>query len=54
MLQKLDQLLELTKGRKPIPCVVVAANDPTILSALKEASALNIITPVLIGNTSLI
>jgi len=45
-----QELIETAKGNAPKKCVVVAAEDKTVLEGVKMAQVLGLIRPVLVGN----
>lgn len=49
MIKKLDQILETLKGNKKVVLSVAAAHDEEVLLAVKSATEMNIITPILVG-----
>jgi len=49
-IKSLNFFIEKAKEIKPKKCAVAAAADDTVLKALYEATKLNIIEPILIGN----
>ena len=49
MIKKLDQMLDVLKGREKVVLSVAAAHDEEVLLAIKSATEMNIITPILVG-----
>lgn len=49
MIKKLDQMLEVLKGSEKVVLSVAAAHDEEVLLAIKSATEMNIITPILVG-----
>ena len=49
MIQKLDQMLDVLKGSEKVVLSVAAAHDEEVLLAIKSATEMNIITPILVG-----
>lgn len=50
MINKLDDILKVVKGNKKVILSVAAAHDEEVLLAIKEATQMEIIKPILIGN----
>ena len=49
MIKKLDQMLDVLKGSEKVVLSVAAAHDEEVLLAIKSATEMNIITPILVG-----
>ena len=49
MIKKLDQMLDVLKGSEIVVLSVAAAHDEEVLLAIKSATEMNIITPILVG-----
>lgn len=49
MIKKLDQMLDVSKGSEKVVLSVAAAHDEEVLLAIKSATEMNIITPILVG-----
>lgn len=49
MIKKLDQMLDVLKGSEKVVLSVAAAHDEEVLLAIKSATKMNIITPILVG-----
>ena len=49
MIKKLDQMLDVLKGSEKVVLSVSAAHDEEVLLAIKSATEMNIITPILVG-----
>ena len=49
MIKKLDQMLDVLKGSEKVILSVAAAHDEEVLLAIKSATEMNIITPILVG-----
>ena len=49
MIKKLDQMLDVLKGSEKVVLSVPAAHDEEVLLAIKSATEMNIITPILVG-----
>lgn len=49
MIKKLDQMLDVLKGSEKVVLSVAAAHDEEVLLAIKSATEINIITPILVG-----
>ena len=49
MIKKLDQMLDVLKGSEEVVLSVAAAHDEEVLLAIKSATEMNIITPILVG-----
>ena len=49
MIKKLDQMLDVLKKKKKVVLSVAAAHDEEVLLAIKSATEMNIITPILVG-----
>ena len=49
MIKKLDQMLDVLKGSEKVVLSVAAAHDEEVLLAIKSATEMNIITPILGG-----
>ena len=49
MIKKLDQMLDVLKGSEKVVLSVAAAHDEEFLLAIKSATEMNIITPILVG-----
>ena len=49
MIKKLDQMLDVLKVSEKVVLSVAAAHDEEVLLAIKSATEMNIITPILVG-----
>ena len=49
MIKKLDQMLDVLKDMDKVVLSVAAAHDEEVLLAIKSATEMNIITPILVG-----
>ena len=49
MIKKLDQMLDVLKGSEKVVLSVAAAHDEEVLLAIKSATEMNVITPILVG-----
>ena len=49
MIKKFDQMLDVLKGSEKVVLSVAAAHDEEVLLAIKSATEMNIITPILVG-----
>ena len=49
MIKKLDQMLDVLKGSEKVVLSVAAAHDEEVLLAIKSATEMNIIKPILVG-----
>ncbi len=49
-MKNFKELVEFAKMKAPRHCVVVCAQDETVLEGIKLAQGLNLITPILVGN----
>ena len=49
MIKKLDQMLDVLKGSEKVVLSVAAAHDEEVLLAIKSATEMNIITPIVVG-----
>ena len=49
MIKKLDQMLDVLKGSEKVVLSVAAAHDEEVLLAIKSATEMNLITPILVG-----
>ena len=49
MIKKLEQMLDVLKGSEKVVLSVAAAHDEEVLLAIKSATEMNIITPILVG-----
>ena len=49
MIKKLDEMLDVLKGSEKVVLSVAAAHDEEVLLAIKSATEMNIITPILVG-----
>ena len=49
MIKKLDQMLDVLKGSEKVVLSVAAAHDEEVILAIKSATEMNIITPILVG-----
>lgn len=50
-LKKIDDLIEIAKGKETRRLAVAAAADKPVLNAVKEATEQGIVIPILVGNT---
>lgn len=50
MIKKLDEILDTLKGNKKAVLSVAAAHDEEVLLAIKSATEMGIITPILVGH----
>ena len=50
MVKSFEELIVLARKKAPKRCVVVCAEDETVLEGIKMAFELNLIKPVLVGN----
>ncbi|MBU5336834.1 phosphate acyltransferase [Intestinibacter bartlettii] len=50
MIKKLDEMLDVLKGNDKVVLSVAAAHDEEVLLAIKSATEMGIITPILVGH----
>ena len=50
MIKKLDEMLDVLKGSEKAILSVAAAHDEEVLLAIKSATEMEIITPILVGH----
>ena len=50
MIKKLDEMLDVLKGSEKVILSVAAAHDEEVLLAIKSATEMGIITPILVGH----
>ena len=50
MIKKLDEILDTLKGNEKAVLSVAAAHDEEVLLAIKSATEMGIITPILVGH----
>ena len=50
MIKKLDEILDTLKGNEKAVLSVAAAHDEEVLLAIKSATEIGIITPILVGH----